>query len=71
MVAVGDCRPVFCLPFYLRFYLLGSIENEFSRTCVLPEIECIFSAQSYSLVKLCLLTNFQKLSLCLQKWVID
>jgi len=43
-------------------YLLGSRENVFSRTCVLPKIECIFGAKSCSLGILPLPTNFQKLS---------
>ena len=59
-VAVGDYRPVICLPFYCRFYLLDSKENVFSRTCVLPNIQCIFSAGSCSLGNLSLRTNLQK-----------
>jgi len=70
VVAVGDYRPAFCLPFYFRFYLLDSIENVFSRTYVLPKIECIFSAKSCSLGNLSLLTYFQKLY-SLQEWIIN
>ena len=46
VVAVGDYCAVLCLPFDFRFYLLDNTENVFSRTCVLPNIECIFSAKS-------------------------
>jgi len=53
---------VFCLPFDFTFYLHDSIENVFSHTCVLPNIECIFSAKSFSLGILSLLTNLQKFS---------
>jgi len=58
VVAVGDYHPVFCLPFDFRFLLLDSIENVFSRTCVLPNIECIFNAKSFSSGNLTLLPNW-------------
>jgi len=41
--------------------MLGSIENVFSHTRVLPNIEGIFSAKSFRLGNISLLTNFQKL----------
>jgi len=61
MAAVGDYRPVLCLSFDVRFYFFDSLKNLFSRTCVLANIECIFSAKSCSLGNLSLLNNFQKL----------
>jgi len=38
------------------------VENALSHTHVFPNIECIFSAKSFSLGNLSLLTNFHKLS---------
>jgi len=46
VVAVGDYCAVFCLPFDFSFYLLDNIENVFSRTCVLANIESLFCAKS-------------------------
>jgi len=43
VVAVGDYRPVFYLLFDFIFYVLDSIENVFSHTCVLPNIKCILA----------------------------
>jgi len=62
VVAVEDYRPVFFLSLDSRFYVLDTIENVFSRACVLPNIECIFNAKSFSLENLSLLTNIQKFS---------
>jgi len=38
------------------------VENVFSHTYVLPNVERIFSVKSFNLGNLFLLTNFQKLS---------
>ena len=62
-IQVGEYRPVFCVHFDLFLDVAGFVvENVFSHTHMLPNIECIFSAKSFSLRNLSLLTNFQKLA---------
>ena len=52
--------------FSIRFPFLDLtcyiVENVLSHTYVLPNIECVFSAKSFSLGNLSLLTNFQNVS---------
>ena len=52
--------------FAIRFLFLDLIsfiaENVLSHIYVFPNIECIFSAKSFSLGNLSLLTNFQNIS---------
>jgi len=65
---MGDYLPVFCLPFDFRFYLLDSIENVFSRTCVLPKIECIGKILQFG--KSVFADKFPEALYSLQEWPI-
>jgi len=46
----------------LTCFIVENVLSHTSYTFVFPNIECMFSAKSFSLRNLCLLTNFQKLS---------
>ena len=65
MLVVESRRQLFSVWFGIRFLFLDLtsfiVENVLSHTYVLPNIECIFSAKSFSMGNLSLLTNFQNL----------
>ena len=66
MIVVASRRQLSSVWFAIRLLSLDLtsciVENVLSHTYVLPNIECMFSAKSFSLGNLSLLNNFQNLS---------